>query len=199
MGRQAENAGYDRVLKAVHWSSLLLVAAAFGVIWASGYATGREQQAMLVQLHRSLGVTVFTLTLFRLGWRWQARVPKLPADLPAIQKLAARATEYVLYVLLLLQPALGILHTNARGRRVAFFLLAELPPVVGPDRILAKEAMTAHQLVGYLLLALIGLHAAAALFHHFVRRDDVLSTMLPGGRRGGVGEPNLLAPRDEAS
>ena len=174
---------YDRVLKAVHWSALLLIAAAYFAIWGSYAAATKEQEAFLMQLHRSLGVTVFVLTLFRLGWRWHARIPSLPADLPAIQKVAARVAEYFLYALLLIQPILGILYINARGRRVDFFFLGELPPIVGPDKVLAKQAIAAHQIVAYVLLTLIALHAAAALFHHFVRRDDVLNAMLPRSRR----------------
>jgi cytochrome b561 len=118
-----------------------------------------------------------------LAWRWVARIPPLPAELPLFQKLAARVTEYALYVLLLFQPALGLVNTNARGRRVDFWFLGELPPVIGPDKVLAKQAMAAHELVAYLLVALVALHAAAALFHHFVRRDNVLKAMLPGRRR----------------
>ena len=174
---------YDRFLKAVHWSTLLLIAAAYIAIWGSYAVATKEQEAFLMQLHRSLGVTVFVLTLFRLGWRWHARIPSLPADLPAIQKVAARVAEYVLYALLLIQPILGILYINARGRRVDFFFLGELPPIVGPDKVLAKQAIAAHDIVAYVLLTLIALHAAAALFHHFVRRDDVLNAMLPRSRR----------------
>jgi cytochrome b561 len=174
---------YDRVLKAVHWSTLLLIAAAYIAIWGSYAVATKEQEAFLTQLHRSLGVTVFVLTLFRLGWRWHARIPSLPADLPAIQKVAARVAEYFLYALLLIQPILGILYINARGRRVDFFFLGELPPIVGPDKVLAKQAVAAHDIVAYVLLTFIGLHAAAALFHHFVRRDDVLKAMLPRSRR----------------
>jgi superoxide oxidase len=174
---------YDRVLKAVHWLTLLLIAAAYIAIWGSYAVATKEQEAFLTQLHRSLGVTVFVLTLFRLGWRWHARIPSLPADLPAIQKVAARVAEYFLYALLLIQPILGILYINARGRRVDFFFLGELPPIVGPDKVLAKQAVAAHDIVAYVLLTFIGLHAAAALFHHFVRRDDVLKAMLPRSRR----------------
>ena len=174
---------YDRVLKAVHWSTLLLIAAAYIAIWGSYAVATKEQEAFLTQLHRSLGVTVFVLTVFRLGWRWHARIPSLPADLPAIQKVAARVAEYFLYALLLIQPILGILYINARGRRVDFFFLGELPPIVGPDKVLAKQAVAAHDIVAYVLLTFIGLHAAAALFHHFVRRDDVLKAMLPRSRR----------------
>jgi cytochrome b561 len=174
---------YDRVAKAVHWATLLLIVGVYAAVWASHAAGSREQSALLVQLHRSMGLTILALTLFRLAWRWNARIPPLPAELPRFQKYAARATEYVLYVLLLLQPALGLLNTNARGRRVDFYFLGELPPAVGPDKVLAKQAMAAHELVAYLILALIALHAAAALFHHFVRRDDVLNTMLPRRHR----------------
>ena len=174
---------YDRVLKAVHWSTLLLIAAAYIAIWGSYAVATKEREAFLTQLHRSLGVTVFVLTLLRLGWRWHARIPSLPADLPAIQKMASRVAEYVLYALLLAQPVLGILNVNARGRRVDFFFLGELPPIVGPDKVLAKQAIAAHQIVAYVLQTLIALHAAAALFHHFVRRDDVLNAMLPRSRR----------------
>ena len=172
-------ASYDRVLKGVHWGSLLLVATSYAAVWSSHLVASGERAVLLVQLHRSVGVTILALTLFRLAWRWSAQIPALPAELPLVQKLAARATEYALYALLLAQPVLGILHTNARGRRVEFFFIGQLPPIVGPDRVLAKQAMTAHEVVGYLLLALIAMHAAAALFHHFIRRDDVLNAMLP--------------------
>lgn len=174
---------YGRIAKAVHWTTLLLIAGVYAAVWASHAVGSREQSTLLVQLHRSLGLTILALTLFRLAWRWSARIPPLPAELPTTQKFAARATECILYLLLVLQPALGLLNTNARGRRVDFYFLGELPPVVGPDKVLAKQAMAAHELVGYLLLTLIALHAAAALFHHFVRRDNVLNAMLPHRRR----------------
>jgi cytochrome b561 len=155
----------------------------YTAVWASHAVGSGEQSALLVQLHRSMGLAILALTLFRLAWRWNARIPLLPAELPPFQKFAARATEYVLYVLLLLQPALGLLNTNARGRRVDFYFLGELPPVIGPDKVLAKQAMAAHEFVAYLLVALVALHVAAALFHHFVRRDNVLKAMLPDRRR----------------
>lgn len=174
---------YDRVLRVVHWSSVLLLAAAYIAVWTSPAAATKEQHELFVQLHRSFGTTVFALTLFRLGWRLLARIPELPADLPAIQKLAARGTEYALYMLLLAQPILGLLHTNARGKRVDLYFLGELPAIIGPDKALAKQAIAAHDLVAYALLGLAALHAAAALFHHFVRRDRVLISMLRGGGR----------------
>lgn len=174
---------YDKILKTVHWTTLLLVALAYAAVWASQEAATKEQHTILLQLHRSLGVTVFAVTLFRLGWRRRAMIPGLPVDLPALQKLAARAARYFFYVALLMQPAVGVLHSNARGAPVDFYFLGELPAVIAPDRLLARQLMTVHEVLADLLLAVIALHAAAALFHHFIRCDDVLNTMLPARRR----------------
>jgi superoxide oxidase len=182
-GLAASRESYDRVMIVIHWSTLLLVAAAYLVMWSTDIVASKEQRSVLAQLHYSLGVTVLALTLFRLGWRWHARIPSLPADLPTIQKLSARTTEYFLYALLLAQPVLGVLHINARGRRIDFYLLAELPPIVGPNKILAERVIAIHDVVAYVLLSIIGLHSAAALFHHFIRRDNVLSAMLPSRLR----------------
>jgi cytochrome b561 len=82
---------YDRITKAVHWATLLLVAGGVYVtVWTSHAMGSREQSALLVQLHRSIGVTIFALTLFRLAWRWIAGIPPLPAELPLFQRVAAR-------------------------------------------------------------------------------------------------------------
>jgi cytochrome b561 len=179
---------YDPVMRAVHWSTLALIAAMFATAWIAHSGLAGDYYRSTMQLHRSLGLTVLALTIFRLTWRSRARIPALPADLPAIQKLAARATEAMLYALLIVQPVLGLLQTNARGQRVDLFFIAGLPPVIEPDKVLARQLHDLHALVATVLLGLIGLHAAAALFHHFVRRDDVLNAMLPVRlqRDGGV-------------
>jgi len=178
---------YDRVLRAVHWSTLGLITAVFAIAWIAHSGLVGEYYQPAMQLHRSLGLTVLGLTIFRVAWRSRADIPRLPADLPVIQKLAARATEAMLYLLLIAQPLLGLLHTNARGQRVDFFFLGAVQPVIGPDRALARQLHDLHALVAIVLLVLIGLHAAAALFHHFVRRDHVLNAMLPERlRRSGI-------------
>src|SRR5262252_3331654 len=123
-------ARYDPLLQAAHWATLVLIAGLYTLAWVAPLVGEYNQPVM--QLHRSLGVTVAALTLVRLAWRSRARIPRLPADLPAVQKLAARATEALLYVLLLLQPLLGLIRTNARGQRVDLYFLGELPAIVAP-------------------------------------------------------------------
>ena len=175
---------YDGVMRTIHWATLILVAGAFAAVWAADPALVGSYVRPVVQVHRSLGLTVAALTIFRLFWRWRAGIPALPDDLPVVQKLAARAAEGLLYVLLLAQPAVGLLYTNAYGLRVNLFFLAELPALIGRDRPLAAQLGTVHVFLGYSLLALIGVHSAAALFHHFIREDDVLNAMLPARLRG---------------
>lgn len=171
---------YDKVMRAIHWTTLLLVTGVFVAIWvADPQLVGRDNARLIVQLHRSLGLTVCTLTIFRLAWRWRAHIPPLPGDLPTVQRWAARTNEALIYVLLLAQPVVGLLYSTAYGVRVNFFLLVQLPLLFGKDVVLGETLGALHNFLGYSLLALIGAHAAAALFHHFIRRDDVLNAMLP--------------------
>jgi len=172
-------ARYDAVMQAIHWATLVLIAAVFAAAWTAHSGLAGEWSRPVMQLHRSLGLAVLALTAGRLAWRSGARIPPLPSALPRWQKLAARGTEGLLYALLILQPLLGLLQTSARGQPVDLFFLFRLPPAIGPDRALARQLHDAHALCAEALLVLIGLHAAAALSHHFIRRDRVLVAMLP--------------------
>lgn len=182
-GNTATAAAYDPVMRAVHWTTLVLVLAAFTAVWIADPAWVGAYAGPVVQLHRSFGLTIAALTLFRLVWRWRASIPELPADLPRIQKLAARFTEGLIYLLLVVQPSIGLLYTNAHGQRANLYFLGRLPAIIGKDRELAATLGALHNFVGYALLILIGVHAAAALYHHFIRRDGVLAAMLPLCRR----------------
>ena len=170
---------FDPAIRLLHWLTALLTAAVFALAFSIDFASSREAALALTELHRSLGASVWALTLARLAWRQFARFPNWPADMPQAMRRAAQASEYALYALLLTQPVLGLLQTNAHGERARLFFLGELPALIGRSRPLAAALMTAHRTVGLLLLGLITLHAAAALYHHFWRRDDTLAAMLP--------------------
>ena len=174
---------FDRTIRFLHWLTLFLVVVIFVLAFTIDLASSREQAVALTQLHRSFGVTVWVVTLGRLVWRQFSRFPNWPADMPQAMRFAAQWSEYALYALLLIQPVLGLLQTNARGDRVDLFFLGQLPTLIGQDRPLAKQLLAVHKTVGLLLLGLIALHASAALYHHFWRRDDTLEAMLPQGMR----------------
>ena len=177
--RTVSPASYDRVMRVVHWTTLVLIAGAFTAVWIADPDIVGPYVSPVVHIHRSLGLTVAALTVFRLAWRWRTGIPDLPADIPMLQKFAARAVEGLIYVLLLAQPLVGLLYTNAYGLRAKLFFLVEIPALIGKNKPLGEQLGDIHSFLGYALLTLIGLHAAAALFHHFIRRDHVLDAMLP--------------------
>src|ERR1700756_4547346 len=123
-----------------------------------------------------------------------ARPPYLPADVPAPQRLAAKATVVALYMLLAVQPLLGLAASMLQGDHILVFSRILVPSFLPINRPLARLIFTMHGWAALLLLALIGVHVAAALYHHFIRRDDVLSGMLPELRRSA--RPDMSEPEE---
>jgi cytochrome b561 len=136
----------------------------------------------LLEGHRHFGLLVLLLFAVRVFVR--ARLGRLPAaaGTPWPMRVAAGATHVALYALLLAMPLLGWALSNAQGKPV-HFLGATLPALVGDDEDLADRLQAWHIDAAWVLLALVCLHVAAALFHHFVLRDGVLRRMWPKSRR----------------
>jgi cytochrome b561 len=174
---------FDPVIRSLHWLTLLLMVAIFALAFSIDFSSSSAEAVALTQLHRSFGLTLGVVTLGRLIWRQFARFPNWPDDMPEAMRFAAQWSEYALYALLLTQPILGILQTNAHGNQVNLFFLGELPALIGMNRPLAKQLLEVHETVGFLLLGLIALHASAALYHHFRRGDGTLEAMLPRAMR----------------
>jgi cytochrome b561 len=146
-----------------------------------------------LQVHRSLGVTIWTLTVFRLVWRVTgARFPAFPASMTPPHQLGARLSEYGLYALLLIQPTTGVAQTILRGRPFEVFAWS-IPPLAARDVALVEILHAAHEIGAWCLFALAGLHAAAALVHHFILHDDVLEVMAPAFRRRATPLTRALA------
>jgi cytochrome b561 len=170
---------FDQATRLMHWVTAGLMLCVFVLAFSIDLATSHSFHTALLQLHRSVGLTVWMVTLFRLGWRHFAEYPDWPSDMSRTMRVAATASEYALYALLLAQPILGILQTNAHGDRVDWYFIGQLPALIEKNRPLAQQLLAAHKAVGFSLLGLIALHVSAALFHHFWRRDDTLTAMLP--------------------
>jgi cytochrome b561 len=174
---------FDTLTITLHWTTVLVVLTLFGSGLLYGQVEERSWAPLLLQIHRSLGVTISTLTVFRLLWRVTgARFPAFPASMTPLHQLGARLSEYALYALLLIQPATGLAQTLLRGHRFEVFAWS-IPPLVARDVGLVGIFRTAHEIGAWCLFALAGLHAAAALVHHFILRDDVLEAMAPAFRR----------------
>jgi len=170
---------FDRTTRLMHWLTAGLMLLVFVLAFSIDLATSRSSHTAFLQLHRSVGLTVWVLTMVRLVWRHFARYPNWPSDMSQTMRVAAMASEYALYALLLAQPILGLLQTSAHGDHVDLFFIGQLPALIEKNRPLAQQLLTVHKSVGFSLLGLIALHVSAALFHHFWRRDDTLTAMLP--------------------
>jgi cytochrome b561 len=169
---------FDRTTRLMHWLTAGLMLLVFLLAFSIDLATSRYSHTAFLQLHRSVGLTVWVLTMVRLVWRYFAKYPNWPSDMSQTMRVAAMASEYALYALLLAQPILGLLQTSAHGDHVDLFLIGQLPALIEKNQPLAQQLSTVHKSVGFSLLGLIALHVSAALFHHFWRRDDTLTAML---------------------
>lgn len=171
-------AGFGRFSIALHWLVLLLLAAVYACIELRElWPRGSDIREGLKTWHFMLGLSVFVLVWIRLAARW--RTPLLALS-PGWTRWPAAAGHVALYGLMIAMPLLGWLTLSAEGDPIPFFGLA-LPPLVAPNEALAERVQTLHQTLGGAGYWLIGLHAAAALFHHYVLRDASLRRML-GGR-----------------
>jgi cytochrome b561 len=170
---------FDPTTRLMHWLTASLMLLVFVLAFSIDLATSRASHTVFLQLHRSVGLTVWVVTMLRLVWRHFAKYPNWPIDMSQTMRVAAMASEYALYALLLAQPILGFLQTGARGDHVDLFFIGQLPALIEKNRPLAQQLLTIHKAVGFSLFGLIGLHVSAALFHHFWRRDDTLTAMLP--------------------
>jgi cytochrome b561 len=178
--------GYSGVMRAIHWGTLSLLVGIYTLAWSIDGAGSHDEAPWLIMMHRSFGLTILLLTLFRLGWRQVTRVPALPDSVPGPQRIAAKVVVIALYLLLLLQPLLGLIASQLHGDHIEVFGLFALPVFVAPNRALSKQVLALHGTVALLLLSPIFMHACAALYHHLVRRDDVLRGMLPALRHSST-------------
>ncbi len=186
---------FDQATRLMHWLTAGLMLTVFVLAFSTDLATSRASYTAFLQLHRSVGLTIWVVTLFRLAWRHFAKYPDWPSDMPQTMRVAAMASEYALYGFLVAQPILGILQTNAHGDHVDLFFIGQLPALIEKNRPLAQQLLTAHKAVGFSLFGLIALHVSAALFHHFWRRDDTLTAMLPAAAAWRTLEPRAARTR----
>ena len=132
---------------------------------------------MLLDLHRPLGLAILLLVIVRFVNRLLHRPPPLPVDLPRWQVAAALASHWLLYALMFAMPLIGWSMLSAGGYPIELFAGVRLPPIAPHDPALYGWLRFAHGLLARLLFATVLLHLAAALFHAWVRRDDVFASM----------------------
>lgn len=178
----------------VHWLAALLFVLAVGSIVSRGLLpSGHAWRPGLRNLHLAVGQLIFVLAFVRLAVRLKSPLPPAPGT-PAWAVWAGHGAHALLYAVMVVQPLLGVMFMQAGDKTVSLFGLT-LPALVGSDKELHFALKDAHLWVGNAFYGLLGLHVAAALWHHGVRRDDTLRRMLR--LRATPGPAATVAPAAE--
>jgi cytochrome b561 len=173
-----EAQAWGAVSIALHWLTFVLV---LGMALLGLNMTELPTGTFKVQvyaLHKSLGLTILGLTALRLLWRAFASRPT-PVPAPRWQQLAASGSHGALYALLVLVPLSGWWFNSASGFPLRWFGLVRLPALTTYDAQLKHLAKETHETLFFFLAAVVAVHAAAALWHHYFVRDRTLARMLP--------------------
>ena len=176
---------YGIVAVLLHWlmAALLIMLVAIGLYMTSLPDAGFDRRkVVLIIFHKELGLLALGLVVLRLAWRVGNVLPSLVATLPQWQKVSARFVHLLFYGLMVALPLSGWLMSSATGIPVSFFGFFDLPDLVGYDERLFRTLIRVHQWLAYAMVACIAVHAAAALRHHLMLKDETLRKMLPGAR-----------------
>lgn len=179
---------YGNVAMSLHWLIALLVIGNLcsGLLFEEFMNHDNPWRFAIIQTHKSIGLTVLAVSAIRLIWRLVNPVPPLPLEMSALMKFLARLTHYLFYFLIIAMPLAGWLLVSASptGIQTMYFGLFPWPNLPFFDRLARPERAhdthlfaAAHSYMAFLAIALVFLHVAAALYHQFIRHDNVLRRM----------------------
>lgn len=170
-------ATYTRTAIILHGVMALLIAGGFAIGLSMVELPLSPLKLQLYAYHKWTGVSVAALLLLRIVWRGLHPPPPLPAGMPRWELNAAHASHLLLYLLMICVPLSGWLMSSAKGVTTVYLGLWPLPNAVARDEALGVFLAALHRTLTYTLLALVAVHVAAALKHHFIDRDGVLGRM----------------------
>lgn len=173
---------YSSSAIALHWLVALLIFVTFPLGVYMHDLPLSPEKLRLFSYHKWIGITILMLALLRVLWRLTHQPPPLPDSIAAWQRHASRIVHGLLYVLILAIPLSGWLMSSAKGVQTVWFGLLPLPDLLARDKALGELLQTVHMSLNLCLASLVLAHVGAALKHHFIDKDEVLTRMLP--RRG---------------
>lgn len=179
---------YGVVAQGLHWLIVGLILVQFVLAGIFDDMPRSLEKAAWIVRRKTVGMTVLMLAVVRRGWRWANPVPAPTGGLKRWERGAARATRRLLYGLIVLIPLSGWLMSSAAGVPVGYLDWFEFPALIEPRVAWVDPGEQVHEILAAALAVVAGVHAAAALKHHFLDRDTVLLRMLPRGPRKSVKE-----------
>ncbi len=177
------NTGWGAISQTLHWLIVALIILQYVLAeTAEELPLGMAKLATLAR-HKSVGMTILGLAVLRLLWRLGNRTPALPLAMRAWERILARGSHAGLYLCIFALPLTGWLMSSAKNYPVSWFGWFQFPDLVAPDPGLFDAMHATHEIIFNCLAGLAILHVLGAAKHHFLNRDDVLTRMLPFGRR----------------
>jgi cytochrome b561 len=174
---------WGAIAQLLHWLIAFAIVGQMVLGWVMVSWRLSPTKFELYAIHKSLGITLLLLVLIRLAWRAGNVTPQAPVRSPRWEIRAAGASHTLLYVLMLAMPLSGYLINSASNFPLMIWGVLPLPNLTGENEPLQLVAEYVHLVLFWTLAALVLLHAAAALRHHWALKDTVLRRMLPGFRR----------------
>lgn len=178
-----DSRGYSRIAITLHWLIAFMI---IGQIVGGKYMHGMElgpDKYQLYQMHKSFGIVILLLSFLRLLWRLTHKAPPLPDGMSGFERFGAKASHFGFYVLMIGTPLVGWMMVSASPTAIPTKLFKTIPwpdfPFISRSEGLNDFFVETHEVMATMIIALLVLHVAAALKHHLVNKDDVLTRMLP--------------------
>src|SRR5258708_7097928 len=178
-GSAEVRAKHPVLIVSLHWGSLIAILVSVAVMFTRDAIEDTSMRQFLLQAHRQLGLVVLAVVWIRIMVRLTRKLADHSQGMGAFMRLSARAAHVLLYGLLIALPVVGWALTSAHDIPLNFLGVVHLPKLVAADSELADTLSDYHIWLAWGLLAAVAVHVAAALWHHFIRRDAVLHAMLP--------------------
>ena len=174
-----DTSSYTLTAKAIHWLMAILLIGLLGLGMYMADLPLSPDKLRLYSWHKWAGVTAFLLLLIRVLWRVTNRPPALPASMPKPMQLTAHAGHFALYALMFAIPLSGWLMSSAKGIQTVYFGVLPIPDLLEKNKELGHLLGEVHESLSWLFILVLVGHIAAALKHHFIDKDDILTRMLP--------------------
>ena len=187
LSESAQASRYSTVAIVLHWLLGLSIFAMFAIGIYMSDLPFSPLRLKLYNYHKWAGITFLILSVLRLLWRLLNRPPALPKAvedaMPTWQTKIYHATHYALYALFFAVPLIGWAYSSAAGFPIVLFGVLPLPDFMAVDKEFSRQIKELHELSAFALVGLALLHIGAALKHHFIDKDGLVSRMLPSASK----------------
>ncbi|QIG94736.1 MULTISPECIES: cytochrome b [unclassified Bradyrhizobium] len=180
-------ASYDPLLRRIHWATAVLFIAAMLIgLYCGLQPAGTSPRRELLEVHKSLGMTLFMLAILRLIVRTATTAPPEPGSFSPLVKIAARLNHWALYAILFVlfvMPVTGYMFSSAGGYSLRYFWTFSWPRLFADNKAVEHAGELAHGALAYVVYAAVVLHIAATFWHAVVKKDETLARMWPRASR----------------